>query len=196
VNKNQRTIDTSLEGFINLGEPSGKYNNCCFAFRIPEDQIEEFEKTHQELLAWGKSKLDNPGRVAVNPTKWDDEGLVKYSFDGETGRKRPHFIDTVGDVVPTEVLNSVRKGTKVRIIVNHTPYTKPALGTTLKVLGVQIVELVSGNGAVDRGEDLTADEIADMFGVGKVGEIKGFEVAKPAVQQTPQEVIEAKGYDF
>jgi hypothetical protein len=187
VNKNQRTIDTSLEGFINLGEPSGKYNNCCFAFRIPEDQIEEFEKTHQELLAWGKSKLDNPGRVAVNPTKWDDEGLVKYSYDGDTNRAAPIFVDSVGDPISKEVLATVRKGTKVNIICQQVPYTKPAIGTTIKVLGVQIIELNAGNGAVDSG-GLSVKEVANIF-----GSAEGFKESEPSVRQ---ESSGTSDYDF
>ena len=187
MSKNRYTFATELDGFINLGEPSGKFNNCSFAFTVPEDVLTDMEKDREELLAWAKTKA---GRVSTNLPKWDDSGLIKYSFDGDTGRKRPHFVDTDGDVVDLSVLKSVRKGTKVRIVCQQTPYTKPAMGTTIKVLGVQIVELVSGNGAVDSG-DLSAADVAAMF-----GKVDGFKAETPVVRDEREEEVSSDSYDF
>ena len=39
----------------------------------------------------------------------------------------------------------------------------PNVGTTMRVIGVQIVELVTGNGAVDSG-DMSVEDVAAMFG--------------------------------
>jgi hypothetical protein len=63
------------------------------------------------------------------------------------------------------------------------------MGTTLKVLGVQIVELVAGSGAVDSG-DLSAEDVAGIF-----GSVEGFKASSPAVRDArPSE--DSAGYDF
>ena len=188
-NRNRYTFATELEGFINLGEPSGKFNNCAFSFTVPADVLEQMESDREELLAWAKTKA---GRVSTNLPKWDDAGLIKYSFDGDTGRKRPHFVDTNGDPVDISVLKDARRGTKIRIVCQQTPYTKPAMGTTIKVLGVQIVELVSGNGAVDSG-DLSVDDVAAMF-----GKVEGYKASAPVVrdERPSEEPAAGNAWDF
>lgn len=189
MSKNRYVFDSVLEGFVNVYEPSGKFNNCCFAFRLPAPVLEQAEADREELLAWASSKVENPKRIALNPPKWDDEGLVKFSYGGDTGRPDPVFVDTAGDPVEKAVLRDVRKGSKVRLIVQQSPYTKPAMGTTLKVLGVQIVELATGNGAVDSG-DLSVDDVAAIF-----GEAKGYKASAPAVRQVAS-TEETESYDF
>ena len=189
MSKNRYVFSTTLEGFINVGEPSGKYNNCCFSFRIPDSVLEEAEKDRQELLAWVETKVT--GRVTTNVPKWDEEGLVKYSFDGDTGRARPVFVDAVGDPIDLSVLKTIAKGTKVQIICQQVPYTKPAKGTTLKVLGVQVIELVAMNGASDSGT-LSTEDVVAMF-----GSTNGFRNGQPVVRQTDQlPEPTGTGYDF
>jgi len=151
--------------------------------------MEEAETDREELLKWAKTKVDNPGRIALNPPKWDEDGLVKFSFDGDTGRPRPVFVDTTGTPLEISTLKDIRKGSKVRLIVQQTPYTKPAMGTTLKVKGVQVVELASGNGAVDSG-DMSAEDVAAMFGT-----VEGFKQGDPAVRQA-EVVGDGETYDF
>jgi hypothetical protein len=171
---NRYVFETVMEGFVNVYEPSGKYNNCCFAYRLPAGVLEQAESDREELLTWAKSKVDNPKRVALNPPKWDDEGLVKFSYGGDTGRPAPVFVDTDGQPIEKSTLRDLRRGTKVKLIVQQSPYTKPAMGTTLKVLGVQVVELVNGNGAVDSG-DLSAEDVASIF-----GKQEGFKASSPS----------------
>lgn len=187
--KNRYTFDCELEGFIRLGEDGGKFNNQSFAFTLPDAVLEQAERDREELLEWAKTKVDNPKRIALNPPKWDDAGLVKYSFSGETGRTCV-FIDTEGQPVPETVLKQVAKGTKVRIIAQQSPYTKPAMGTTLKVLGVMIIELKTFGGAADSG-DLSVDEVAALF-----GKVEGFKASSPAVRQVVEEGTEEGSYDF
>ena len=79
--------------------------------------MEQAEKDREELLDWAKTKVDNPKRIALNPPKWDDSGLVKYSFEGETGRPRPTFIDTAGDLIPLTQIAQVREGTQIELVV-------------------------------------------------------------------------------
>lgn len=190
MSKNRYVFDTTLEGFINVYEPAGKFNNCCFSFCLPSEVLAQAEQDREELLTWAKTKVDNPKRIALNPPKWDDEGLCKYSYDGDTNRPAPVFVDTSGDPLDKAVLRDVRKGTKVRLIVQQSPYTKPALGTTLKVLGVQIVELATGNGAVDSG-DLSAEDVAAIF-----GSAQGFKQSAPAVRKAEEVTGDGEAYDF
>lgn len=179
---NRYLVLSELEGFINVYEPAGKYNNCCFSFRLPPDILNKAEQDREELLAWVKTKVENPNRVALNPPKWDDEGLVKFSYGGDTSRPAPIFVDTNGDPIPKETLRSVSRGTKVRLIVDQTPYTKPAMGTTLKIKGVQILELHTGQGAVDSGE-MSVEDVVALF-----GESEGFKVAEPSVRKAEEPV--------
>ena len=189
MSKNRYVFSTDLEGFINLVEPSGRYNNCCFKFTLPSDVMAEAEKDREELLAWIETKVT--GRVALNFPKWTEDGLVSYTFDGDTGRARPVFVDSNGDPVDLSVLKTVAKGTKVKIICQQVPYTKPAKGTTLKVLGVQIIELVTSNGASDSGT-LSTEDVVAMF-----GSTNGFRNGQPVVRQTDQlPEPTGTGYDF
>jgi hypothetical protein len=111
--KNRYTFDTELEGFIRLGEDGGKFNNQSFSFTLPDDVLEQADKDREELLAWARTKCENPKRVTTNVPKWDEQGLVKISFGGETGRTCI-FIDTEGQPIPVPVLKQVSKGTKVQ----------------------------------------------------------------------------------
>jgi hypothetical protein len=190
MSKNRYIFETTLEGFINLGEPSGKFNNCCFAFRLTPDVLEQASKDREELLDWARTKVENPKRIALNPEKWDDEGLVKFSFDGDTGRARPVFVDSSGDVIPLAVLKSVSRGTKVKIACQQTPYTKPAMGTTIKVIGVQVIELATMNGAVDSG-NLSVEDVASLFGT-----TEGFKADSPQVRDEREPVAAEGTYDF
>lgn len=187
---NRYTFETQLEGFINVGQPAGKFNNCCFSFRLPGEVLEKAEADREELLAWAKSKVT--GRVNTNLPKWDDEGLVKISYGGDTGREPPVFIDAEGSVLEDAVRASIRKGTKVRLIVDQKPYTKPSLGTTLKVLGVQVLELVSG--AVADSGDLSEDDVIALF-----QKSAGFKQAAPAprrAEPVADPVDDDVAYDF
>lgn len=189
MSKNRYTFATTLEGFVNVFEDSGKYNNRCFSFKVPADLLPQLEQDREELLAWAKTKVT--GRVSTNVAKWDEEGLVKFSYGGETGRKEPIFVDTEGSAIDRATLRDVRKGTKVKLIVQQSPYTKPAMGTTLKVLGVQIIELATGNGAVDSG-DLSVDDVAALF-----GSTEGYKANSPAVRdERPAEASTGDDYDF
>ena len=184
MSQNRYTFATQLEGFINVYEDAGKFNNRSFSFKVPEEIIPQMEEDREELLKWARSKVT--GRVNENMCKWDENGLVKISYGGETGRTEPIFVDTEGNPLDRSVLRDVRGGTKVRIICQQVPYTKPSLGTTLKVLGVQVVELATGNGAVDRG-NLSVEEVAGLF-----GKVEGFKQGEPVVQQAAP----ASNYNF
>lgn len=191
---NRYKFTTTLEGFVAVHEDTGKFNNRTFAYTIPAETLEKVEADREELIEWAKSK--SSGRVQVAMTPWDETGLCKYTYGAGDGTRKPKpepvFVDTTGQPIEKAVLKDVRKGTKVNLIVDQKPYSMgPNVGTTMRVIGVQIVELVTGNGAVDSG-DLSADDVAAMF-----GEVQGFKQSDPAVRQVAATTeTEADSYDF
>ena len=86
-------------------------------------------------------------------------------------------------------LQNLRKGTQAVLIVDQSPYTKPAKGTSLKVVGVQVTKLVTATGATDSG-DMSLDDINSIFGTRD-----GYKSSSPTVSDDrPVEV--ANSYDF
>ena len=190
---NRYVFNTTLEGFINVYEDSGKFNNRTFAYKFDAETLSQAEKDREELLKWAKSKAT--GRVQEAMTPWDDEGLCKYTYgagDGSRkGKPEPIFVDSDGEVIERSVLKDVRRGTKVRLIVQQKPYSMgPNVGTSLRVLGVQIIELATGNGAVDSG-DMSVDDVAALF-----GKTDGYKASEPAVRKAEDTVGDGDSYDF
>ena len=190
---NRYTFSTTLSGFVNVYEDSGKFNNRTFAYTIPADTLEKIEGDRVELLKWAKSK--SSGRVQEAMTPWDEAGTAKYTYgEGDGSRKakpEPVFVDTDGKPIERAVLRDVRAGSKVRLIVDQKPYAMgPNIGTSLKVVGVQIVELVTGNGAVDSGT-LSVEDVAALF-----GSVDGFKGDEPAVRKAETAETGSDDYEF
>ena len=190
---NRYKFQTVLEGFVSVGEDSGKFNNRTFAYAIPHETLTQVETDRVELIKWAKSTAS--GRVQEAMTPWDDAGVCKYTYGAGDGSRKPKpepvFVDSDGKPVEKSVLLSVRKGTKVNIIVDQKPYAMgPNVGTSMRVIGVQIVELVSGNGAVDSG-DMSVEDVAAMF-----GSVEGFKADSPAVRPAPVSAESSDSYDF
>ena len=189
---NRYKFPTTLEGFVSVGEDSGKFNNRTFAYRIPSDVLSNVEEDREELIKWAKSKAS--GRVQEAMTPWDENGVCKYTYGAGDGSRKPKpepvFVDTTGNPVEKSVLLTVRKGTKVNLIVDQKPYAMgPNVGTSMRVIGVQIVELVTGNGAVDSG-DLSVEDVAALF-----GSVDGFKADEPAVRDA-RPAATGDDYDF
>ena len=190
---NRYKFATVLEGFVSVGEDSGKFNNRTFAYAIPHDTLTQVEADRVELIKWAKSKAS--GRVQEAMTPWDDAGVCKYTYgEGDGSRKpkpEPVFVDSDGKPVEKSVLLSVRKGTKVNLIVDQKPYAMgPNVGTSMRVIGVQIIELATGNGAVDSGS-LSVEDVAELF-----GSVDGFKASEPAVRKAEETVGDGESYDF
>ena len=190
---NRYQFTTTLEGYVNVYEDSGKFNNRSFGYQLPTNLLETVEADRTELLDWAKSKAT--GRVQVAMTPWDDSGLCKYTYgEGDGSRKvkpEPVFVDSTGVPIEKAVLKDVRKGTKVNLIVQQKPYCVGSnAGTSLRVVGVQIIELATGNGAVDSG-DLSVEEVAGMFGA-----VKGYSQSDPAVRMAEISTGDGDSYDF
>tara|TARA_B100001063_G_scaffold126315_1_gene118016 strand:- start:143 stop:721 length:579 start_codon:yes stop_codon:yes gene_type:complete len=190
---NRYVFNSTLEGFINVYEDSGKFNNRCFAYKLSPEALAEAESDREELLKWAKSKAT--GRVQEAFAPWNDEGVCKYSYGAGDGQSKPKpepiFVDSEGDVIDKAVLRDVRKGTKVRLIVQQKPYSIPQkVGTSMRVLGVQIIELATGNGSVDSG-DLSVDDVNALF-----GKVEGYKASEPAVRKAEETTGDGESYDF
>lgn len=190
---NRYKFATTLDGFINVYEDSGKFNNRTFSYMIPPETLEQVEADREELIKWAKSKAG--GRVQEAMTPWDDGGICKYTYgagDGSRkGKPEPVFVDCDGQPVEKSVLKDVRKGTQVNLIVDQKPYAMgPNVGTSMRVIGVQIVKLVTGGGAVDSGE-LSVDDVAGMF-----GSVAGYKQSEPAVRQDASTEATEGGSDY
>ena len=121
MTRNRYIFESVIDGYVNVYEPSGKFNNCAFSFCIPDEVLGRCETDRQELLEWAKLKAPNPKRCEVALPKWDEEGLVKYSYGGDTNRPEPVFVDTTGAPVERSVLKDLRRGTKAKLIVAICP---------------------------------------------------------------------------
>lgn len=190
---NRYVFNSTLEGFINVFEDSGKFNNRTFAYKFDAATLGQAETDREELLKWAKSKATGRVQEALSP--WDDEGLCKYTYgEGDGSRKakpEPIFVDSEGEVVERSVLRDIRRGSKVRLIVQQKPYSMGSnIGTSLRVLGVQIIELATGNGAVDSG-DLSVTDVAALF-----GKAEGYKASEPAVRKAEETVGDGDSYDF
>ena len=190
---NRYKFATVLEGFVSVGEDSGKFNNRTFAYAIPHETLTQVEADREELIKWAKSKAT--GRVQEAMTPWDDAGVCKYTYGAGDGSRKPKpepiFVDSDGQPIEKSVLLTVRKGTKVNLIVDQKPYAMgPNVGTSMRVIGVQIIELASGNGAVDSGT-LSVEDVAELF-----GSADGFKASEPAVRKAEETVGDGDSYDF
>ena len=85
---NRYKFQTVLEGFVSVGEDSGKFNNRTFAYAIPHETLTQVEADREELIKWAKSKAT--GRVQEAMTPWDDAGVCKYTYGAGDGSRKPN----------------------------------------------------------------------------------------------------------
>lgn len=177
---------TTLEGFINALKPAGKFNNCSISFRIPEELLDKFDKQHEKCLEWAASKFNGKRHEKALP-KWDEDGLVKYSYNGKDASPNFPWVDSKGNPIPLNT--DIRRDTIVRLIVTVKPYVYGNKGgSSLKVLGAQVIKLVTGGGSDSGG--LEASEVAALF-----GEADGFSVDDPNFQPSEDEDEELEDPD-
>ena len=165
---------TTLDGYINALRPSGKFNNCTISFRIPPELLATFDEQHDKCLAWGNHKLNGKRHEKALP-KWDEDGLVKVSYAGDSTHPMFPWLDTNGD--PIDLDTPIWKGTVVRLIVDVRPYVYGnKAGSSLKVRGAQVIKLVSSGNGSDAGE-LDEEDVAALF-----GKTEGFKADSPNYQ--------------
>ena len=171
-----------LEGYQAVMKPS-KFGYSLSAV-VGEDVINQLEDDRRETLKWAESKLKNPKRSVCKPEPWeevaDGQYKIKFSWNAEN---RPPVVDTEGTPV-TDEATPVYSGSQVKLAFYQKPYIlKDAVtyGTSLKLVGVQLVSLSSAAG-VDTG-DMNPEDVASLF-----GKTQGFKADEPNV--TPATVDE------
>jgi hypothetical protein len=168
-----------LEGYQAVLKPS-KFGYSLSAI-VDEKLVEVLEADRVEILKWAESKLKNPKRSTLKPEPWEEvsEGKykVKFSWNEET---RPPVVDTEGTPI-TDESTPVYSGSTVKLAFKQKPYILRdgvTYGTSLKLVGIQVVSLNSAAG-VDAG-DLDETEVAALF-----GQTSGFKASEPNVTPAP-----------
>ena len=164
-----------LEGFQAVLKPS-KFGYS-LATTLPSEMIDALEADRVENLKWAESKLKNPKRSTLKPEPWeevaDGQYKVKFSYNDET---KPPIVDTEGTPI-TDESTPLYSGSKVKVAFYQKPYILKdgvTYGTSLKLVGVQVVSLSSSAGT-DSG-DLSCEEVAELF-----GNTKGYKASEPNV---------------
>lgn len=170
-----------LEGFQSVMKP-GKFGYGLEAL-LPESIINELEDDRVETLKWAESKLKNPKRSTLKPEPWEEvsKGQYKVRFRWDENN-RPPIVDTEGTILTDNNL-PIFSGSKVKLAFRQKPYILKdgvTYGTSLKLIGIQVVELKGGAG-VDRG-DLSEAEVAELFGA-----TKGYKASEPNFEPAPIE---------
>jgi hypothetical protein len=164
-----------LEGYQAVMKPS-KFGFSLSAI-VGDDMVNQLETDRPGSLAWAESKLKNPKRSTLKPEPWEEVAKgkykIKFSWKDET---KPVIVDTEGTPVTDENV-PVYSGSKVKLAFYQKPYVLKdgvTYGTSLKLVGVQIVS-VSSEAGTDVG-DMDDTDVADLF-----GKTKGFKQSEPNV---------------
>jgi hypothetical protein len=173
-----------LEGYQAVLRPS-QYGYCLSAI-FDTKLVEVLEEERGEVLKWAESKLKNPKRSILKPEPWEEVATnqykVKFTWNPET---KPPIVDSEGTPIADES-TPLYSGSTVKLAFRQKPYIlkdNVTYGTSLKLVGVQVVTLNSSAG-VDSG-DLGEVEVAALF-----GQTKGFKTAEPNVTPVPAGDIE------
>jgi hypothetical protein len=152
-----------LEGYQAVLKPS-KFGYSLSAI-LDDKMIAALEEDRIETLKWAEGKLKNPKRSVLKPEPWEEVSAGKYKTKfswNETNR--PPVVDSEGTPI-TNLDLPVYSGSKVKLAFKQKPYILKdgvTYGTSLKLVGVQVVEL-NGSAGVDR-SDLGDAEVAALFG--------------------------------
>ena len=185
-NKNVHVTDNvKLEGFQAILEP-GKFGYSLSAV-VDDKVVDKLETERAEVLKWAESKLKNPKRATLKPTPWEEVSDGKYKLKFSWGEdKRPPVVDTEGTPV-TDKKTPLYGGSTVKLGFFQKPYILRdgiTYGSSLKLVGVQVVSVKSDGAGVDSGE-LGEDEVANLF-----GKTKGFKASEPPVDNAEEETEE------
>ena len=158
------TENVKLEGFQAIQEP-GKFGYSLSAV-VDASVVDTLETERADVLKWAESKLKNPKRSTLKPEPWEEvaEGKYKLKFSWNE-EKRPPVVDTEGSPV-TDTKTPLYGGSTVKLGFYQKPYILRdgvTYGSSLKLVGVQVVELNKEAAGVDSG-DLDESQVADLFG--------------------------------
>ena len=164
-----------LEGYQAVLKPS-KYGYS-LATTIDESMVDKLESDRADNLKWAESKLKNPKRSTLKPEPWEEVAngkyKIKFSWNDE---QKPPIVDTEGTPV-TDEATPVYSGSTVKLAFYQKPYILKdgvTYGTTLKLVGVQLVSVGSSAG-VDTGS-MSTEDVASLF-----GKTDGFVAGEPNV---------------
>ncbi len=171
-----------LEGYQAVMKPS-KFGYSLSAI-VDGSMVEALEDDRINSLEWALSKLKNPKRSTLKPEPWEEvtEGQFKVKFSWNEDN-RPPVVDTEGSPV-TDENTPMYSGSQVKLAFYQKPYILKdgvTYGTSLKLVGVQLVSLNSGAG-VDTG-DMAAEDVAALF-----GKTEGYKSADPVVTVIPENI--------
>ena len=179
------TDEVTLEGFQAILEP-GKFGYSLSAV-VDDNIINKLETERADVLRWAESKLKNPKRATLKPTPWEEVSDGKYKIKFSWGEdKRPPVVDTEGSPV-TDKKTPLYGGSTVKLGFFQKPYILRdgiTYGSSLKLVGVQVVSVKSDGAGVDSGE-LGEDEVADLF-----GKTKGFKASEPPAENAEEDTEE------
>ena len=173
----------TLEGYQAVMKPS-KFGYSLSAV-VDELTARTLDDERQDFQPWWDSKLKNPKRSVIKPEPWEEvsKGKYKVKFSwGEDGPKPP-VVDTEGTHITDDSV-PIYSGSKVKLAFYQKPYILRdgvTYGTSLKLVGVQLIALTSDAG-VDSG-DLSVTDVADLFGT-----TAGFKASAPNVTPTSPQV--------
>ena len=165
-----------LEGYQAVMKPS-KFGYSLSAV-VDQSMVDSLEDDRTDTLKWAESKLKHPKRSTLKPEPWEEvaEGQYKVKFS-RNEENRPPIVDTEGTQI-TDETTPIYSGSKVKLAFYQKPYILKdgvTYGTSLKLVGVQLVSLNSEAG-VDTG-DMNSEDVAALFGT-----TKGYKAAEPNVQ--------------
>ena len=165
MSKNVHVTDSvKLEGFQAILEP-GKFGYSLSAV-VDANVVEDLETERADVLKWAEAKLKNPKRATLKPTPWEEVAECKYKLKFSWGEdKRPPVVDTEGSPV-TDTKTPLYGGSTVKLGFYQKPYILRdgvTYGSSLKLVGVQVVELNASAAGTDSG-DLDETAVADLFG--------------------------------
>ena len=183
--KNVHVTDTvTLEGFQAVLEP-GKFGYSLSAV-VDDKTIDKLENERKEVLKWAESKLKNPKRATLKPTPWEEVAEGKYKLKFSWGEdKKPPVVDTEGTPV-TDTKTPLYGGSTVKLGFFQKPYILKdgvTYGSSLKLLGVQVVSIKEGAG-VDT-DTMDEADVADLFG--KTDGFKAVSQSQPVVAAAEDE---------
>ena len=184
------TDEIQLEGFQAILEP-GKFGYSLSAV-VDESVIDALELEREALLGWAQSKLKNPKRATLKPTPWEEVADGKYKIKFSWGEdRRPGVVDTEGTPV-TDKKTPLYGGSTVKLGFFQKPYILKdgvTYGSSLKLLGVQVVAIKEGAG-VDT-DTMDEADVADLF-----GKTEGFRTPSQSPPKPPIPDDEEEEEDF
>jgi hypothetical protein len=183
-----------LDGYQAILKPS-QYGYTMMVALTDQNLIERLEQERDGAIEWASSRLKNPNRRVVRPEPWEErpQGGVKAKFTWKED-SCPPIVDSEGTPITDPGL-PLYSGSKVRVGFYQKPYIlndKVTIGTSLKLVSVQVVSLE--NGSVSDSGPMDHEEAAALF-----GRVDGFRIDEANVEvsrTSDEEELESGSVEF